>query len=104
MCKKVKLTETQQCLINLNRLLKKNSVSRFLKCIGRIVCHFRNALIQKLETSHTLNVIIKKIKGRTMISDKHNVANEAFKVGSTLLKMKLIEKSKVKIKLTDTKI
>ena len=38
--------------------------------------------------------------GRTMISNKQNVENEAFKMCFTLLKVNLIEKFKLKIKLT----
>ena len=45
-----------------------------------------------------------EVKGRTVISSKQNVENEAFEVGFTLLKIKLIEKFKLKIKLTETKI
>ena len=39
-----------------------------------------------------------------MISNQQDVENEAFKMGFTLLKIKLIEKFKLKIKLTATKI
>ena len=53
---------------------------------------------------HTSDIVIKEIKGRAMISNKQHVNNEAFKVGLTLLKIKLIEKFKLKIKLTETKI
>ena len=38
-----------------------------------------------------------------MISNKQNVENEAFKVGVTLLKVKLIGKFKLKNKLTEKK-
>ena len=53
---------------------------------------------------YTLNFVIKEMKGRTMISNKQNVENEAFKVGFTLLKIKLIEKFKIKMKLIERKI
>ena len=46
-----------------------------------------------------LNVVIKEMKGRTMISNKQNALKGAFKVGFTLLKIKLIKKFKVKIEL-----
>ena len=52
---------------------------------------------------HTSNVVNKDIKSRTMISKKQNAENEAFKVVFTLIKIKLIENSKIKIKLTETK-
>ena len=45
---------------------------------------------------HTSNFVTKEIKGRIMISNKQNVENEAFKVGFTLLKIKLIQKLKLK--------
>ena len=71
------------------------------KCMS---CIFQNAAIQKLKTSHISDFVIKEIKGRIMISNKQNVENEAFKVGFALLKIKLIEKFKLKIELTETKI
>ena len=40
---------------------------------------------------------------KSLISNKQNVKNEAFKVAFTRLKIKLIEKFKLKIKLTETK-
>ena len=39
-----------------------------------------------------------------MIFNMQNVENEAFKVGFTLLKIELIERIKLKIKLTETEI
>ena len=65
---------------------------------------FRNALNWKLKTLNTSNFAIKEIKGGTMISNKQNFEKEAFKVGSMLLKIKIVENLKVKIKLTETKI
>ena len=53
---------------------------------------------------HTSDFAIKEIKGGTMISNKQNVEDKDFKVGFTLLKIKLIENFKLKIKLTETKI
>ena len=50
--------------------------------------------------AYTSNFAIKEIKGRTIVSNKQNAKNEAFKVGYVLLKIKLIEK----FKLTETKI
>ena len=58
----------------------------------------------KLKRLHTSHFGIEEMKVRAMISNKQNVENEAFKVGFTLLKIKLIEKFKLKIKLTETKI
>ena len=44
------------------------------------------------------------MKGRTVISNKQNVKNQAFKVGFAFLKIKLIVNLKLKIKLPETKI
>ena len=57
-----------------------------------------------LKMLHTSNFVIKEIQGRTMISNKQNVEKETFKWMFTLLKIKLIEKFKLKIKLIETKI
>ena len=49
---------------------------------------------------HTSNFVIKEIKGRTVISNRQNVAfiiNDAFRVGFIILKIKLIEKFKLKM-------
>ena len=65
----------------------------FSKCSNleaKNVTHFRLCIIE--------------IRGPTMISNKQNIENEAFKVGFRPLKIKLIEKFKLKIKLTETKI
>ena len=56
---------------------------------------------KKLQSSKS---VIKEITSRTMIFNKQYVENEAFKMGFTLLKIKLVEKFKLKIKLTETKI
>ena len=57
-----------------------------------------------IKALHTSNFVIKELNGRTMISDKQYVKNEAFKVVFTLLKIKLIKKFNLKIKFTETKI
>ena len=53
---------------------------------------------------HASNFLIKEIEGQTMISYKQNVESKAIKIASTLLKRKIIEKCKLKRRLTETKI
>ena len=53
---------------------------------------------------HTSNFVIKEIKGRTVISNKQNVENDASEVGFTLLTIKLIDKLELKRRLTVTKL
>ena len=53
---------------------------------------------------HTSNFITTKMKVQTLISNKQNSENESFKVGFVLLKIQVIEKFKLEIKLTETKI
>ena len=67
-----------------------------------MLASFSKAL--EARTLHTSNFVIKEVKGRTMISCKQNFENEAFKMGFTLLKIKLTEKFKLKVKLTVTKV
>ena len=56
-----------------------------------------------LHISNFITTIFRKIKSQTMISNKQNLENEPFKVGFVLLKIIIIEKFKLKIKLTETK-
>ena len=44
-----------------------------------------------------------KIESQTMISSEQNFENEVYKVGFVLLKIKITEKFKLKVKLTETK-
>ena len=57
---------------------------------------FLNTVFLQLKKLHTSNFINTKIKSQTMISNKQNFENEAFKVGFVLLKIKIIEKLIVK--------
>ena len=64
---------------------------------------FSKSSYLEAKTLHISTPVIKETKGRTMISKEQNVENKAFKVGFTLLKIKLIEKFHLKIRLTETK-
>ena len=57
----------------------------------------------KLKRLLTSNFAIKKIKGRTIISDKQNLENKDF-MDFMDLKIKIKEKFNLKTKLTQTKI
>ena len=53
------------------------------------------------EANHVTHfkLCFKEIKGRTIISNEQNVENEAHKIGFTLLKIKIIERFKLKLRL-----
>ena len=82
-CSITTLTPALLTIFNLSikRLSKFPLISWHAKCVGKNVCHFRNALIQKLKTSCSSNFVIKEIKGRTIVFNKQNFENEPFQMG-----------------------
>ena len=67
--------------VGTKRLGKGTVEVTYSQCLNRIVCDFRNAIIQKPKMLYTSNFLMKEIKDGTLISKKQNFKNESFKMG-----------------------